>query len=279
MRMQTWKHFSEVLCSCRMSRNMSNHLERTADVRRAEVTSDASVIQIQDISPTVKALKLQVKNENFSFMAGQWVDFFIPNLDVVGGFSMYTSPRMLEKSKVLGLAVKYSTHPPAHWIHKKCKVGDIVSLKVGGECVWDPRSPGSRKNTLLIAGGIGINPIFSILQHIEDSKSSFNENGHDVGKSVLLYSSSTTDGLIFKKELDLLSNKSPTISCHFSTTKEANGKRINAVDVSNALKTLSTGKQGVQCFLCGPPPMIQNMIQILKENGVNSTDINYEQWW
>ena len=32
---------------------------------------------------------------------------------------MYTSPRMLEKSKVLGLAVKYSTHPPAHWIHKK----------------------------------------------------------------------------------------------------------------------------------------------------------------
>ena len=73
-----------------------------------------------------------------------------------------------------------------------------MSLKVGGECLWDPRSPESGKNTLLIAGGIGINPIFSILQHIEESKSSYNECGHDVGKSVLLYSSSTTDELIFK---------------------------------------------------------------------------------
>lgn len=47
------------------------------------------------------------------------VDFIIPNLETVGGFSMCSSPAYLDNTRMLDLAVKVSPHPPAQWVHKK----------------------------------------------------------------------------------------------------------------------------------------------------------------
>lgn len=54
---------------------------------------------------------------NFWFSSLFRVDFFIPGVSVVGGFSMCSSPGLLEREGILELAVKYTAHPPAHWIH------------------------------------------------------------------------------------------------------------------------------------------------------------------
>lgn len=45
------------------------------------------------------------------------VDFFIPGVEKVGGFSMCSSPGLLQREGVIELAVKHSKHPPAHWVH------------------------------------------------------------------------------------------------------------------------------------------------------------------
>lgn len=45
------------------------------------------------------------------------VDFFIPDVEKVGGFSMCSSPGLLQREGVVELAVKYAKHPPAHWVH------------------------------------------------------------------------------------------------------------------------------------------------------------------
>ena len=54
---------------------------------------------------------------NFCFWSIFRVDFFIPGVSVVGGFSICSSPGLLEREGILELAVKHSVHPPAHWIH------------------------------------------------------------------------------------------------------------------------------------------------------------------
>ena len=56
------------------------------------------------------------------------------------------------------------------------------------------------------------------------------------------------------------------------------GKRIEKDDITQALQELASDK-GVQCFVCGPPPMIKNMLTYLAEGGVDKSDIHYEQWW
>ena len=44
---------------------------------------------------------------------------FIPDVDIVGGYSICSTPEQLLMNHQIQLAVKNSKHPPAHWIHTK----------------------------------------------------------------------------------------------------------------------------------------------------------------
>uniref|UniRef100_UPI003B3BB708 oxidoreductase NAD-binding domain-containing protein 1 isoform 5 n=1 Tax=Rattus norvegicus TaxID=10116 RepID=UPI003B3BB708 len=110
---------SLTLASVMRSRRKTDHLERTATVLRREVMAAAKVCEITHESPSVKSLRLLVADKDFSFKAGQWVDFFIPGVSVVGGFSICSSPQQLERERIIELAVKYTNHPPAVWVHNK----------------------------------------------------------------------------------------------------------------------------------------------------------------
>ncbi|KAM9648064.1 oxidoreductase NAD-binding domain-containing protein 1 isoform 6-T20 [Morphnus guianensis] len=125
-----------VFCYCTVnstikSKRKMDHLERTANNFRQEVISQAKVCGITNESETVKRLRLAIANKDFTFKAGQWVDFFIPGVSVVGGFSICSSPGLLEREGVLELAVKHTVHPPAHWIHTECTLDSEVALRVG----------------------------------------------------------------------------------------------------------------------------------------------------
>ncbi len=72
------------------------------------------------MSPTVKSVRIKVETEESDkagFYAGQWLDLFISGIKITGGFSMTSSPQEFQESRVLDLAVKYSDHPPARWVH------------------------------------------------------------------------------------------------------------------------------------------------------------------
>lgn len=88
-----------------------------------KVLLPAEVISIESFSPTVRGLTLKIdeKKRPSIFFAGQWVDFFIPNEPVVGGFSICSAPNQFRQRGTLELAVKYADHPPAKWVHEKVK--------------------------------------------------------------------------------------------------------------------------------------------------------------
>ena len=52
--------------------SFSNHIERTALNTRENITSEATITNMYQLSPTVKGIDLAVKNPSFSFKAGQW---------------------------------------------------------------------------------------------------------------------------------------------------------------------------------------------------------------
>ena len=129
------------------------------------------------------------------------VDLKLPGVDVVGGYSITSPPHQLKERGTFNLAIQYSDHAPTLWMSTKCKVGDKLSVQVGGDFWYSPPSPWEVSDLLLIGGGVGINPLFSILQHhvwMLQSPGCAGSQGYNLGAVQLLYSSKTASELLFK---------------------------------------------------------------------------------
>ncbi|XP_064614221.1 oxidoreductase NAD-binding domain-containing protein 1-like [Liolophura sinensis] len=257
-----------------------DHLERTANNTREDVISPATVTSITQLSATVKGLKLKVHDLRLRFKAGQWVDMTIPGVDVVGGFSMSSSPRQLCDKGMIDLAVKHSSHPPAAWVHEKCKTGDQVTVRTGGDFYYDPQPGDLPTHLLLLAGGVGINPLISILRHVTDL------NQSDMEKPVqarLLYSARSEDELIYKDALISLEENHKNVKCQFFVTKELcthpvlKSGRITKTEIEEAVREL--GADQTTCYICGPFPMIKSLEGQLLTLDVPPERILYEKWW
>uniref|UniRef100_A0A2D4F4T0 Oxidoreductase NAD-binding domain-containing protein 1 n=1 Tax=Micrurus corallinus TaxID=54390 RepID=A0A2D4F4T0_MICCO len=269
------------------SRRKSDHLERTAKDFRHEIISKAKVCGISNESETVKRLRLAVTDKEFTFKAGQWVDFFIPGVPVVGGFSICSSPGMLEEEGILELAVKHTTHPPAHWIHTQCALNSEVALRVGGNFFYDPQPEDIPANVMLIAGGVGINPLFSILLHIADLHRTEEKEGSGckVGTTKLFYCAKNAHELLFRKQILGLTNAFPgKITCSFHVTKQNSPicekllpyikeRRLSGSDLEKCIS------KNTLWYICGPPPMIESISKLLENLGVVQNNIFFEKWW
>ncbi|EDO42208.1 predicted protein [Nematostella vectensis] len=263
----------------RLTMSYSTHTERTEQSTRQQVISKASVVDIKKLSDTVKGLTLKVaENSHFIFKPGQWVDFFAPGVSVVGGFSICSSPSQLHSHRSFELAVKYSTHPPAHWVHTKCKPGDEVQVRVGGDFHYI-KQKGCKDDLLLIAGGVGINPLWSMMQFVCEEK--------HTGNISLLYSASTQEELLFKDSISTLCEKNPSVTCKFFVTKEKLERdmidkytqtgRITEDSLRSAIS--DKDRSTLRVLLCGPPNMTQFLLDNLVNLGLESSQIKFEKWW
>ena len=128
------------------------------------------------------------------------VDVHIPSVETVGGYSITSTPHLLRERGVFTLAIQHSSHPPTLWMTSQCREGDTLSVRVGGDFVYDPTpsescdSPLMSRDLCLIAGGIGINPLMSILLH----HTKLVELGQAAGRVNLLYSARNVSELLFK---------------------------------------------------------------------------------
>jgi ferredoxin-NADP reductase len=214
-------------------------MDRTANLERSEISSDAIVTDIFQLSPTVKRFQLQVLNKHVTFKAGQWVDVTIPSVSIVGGYSMCSTPLTLQTEGVLELAVKYSDHPPAKWMHSHCSVSDCLHLRVGGDFTYSPQPGSTASNLFLVAGGVGINPLLAMLKHHMElwSADHWNNTLPAIPKVCLLYSAREEGELLFKSQIDdLLHSHGDVLLVKYFVTKEKPEMRSN---------TLQAGMVGV----------------------------------
>nr|XP_030120798.1 oxidoreductase NAD-binding domain-containing protein 1 isoform X2 [Taeniopygia guttata] len=234
------------------SKRKMDHLERTANNFRQEVITQAKVCGITNESETVKRLRLAIANKDFTFKAGQWVDFFIPGVSVVGGFSICSSPGLLEREGILELAVKHTVHPPAHWVHTECTLDSEVALRVGAD-----------------------------LHGYQEGKG----NRHELGTVKLYYSAKNTSELLFKKNILGLMKAFPgKITCCFHVTQQRSQiceelqphiteGRISEKDLEKHVSN------DTSWYICGPPPMIESISKLLTNIGVPRNRIFFEKWW
>jgi len=274
----------------RMS-HKKEHLELTSDQYRDPGATPAKVVAIKQLSSTVKGLTLQVDKkpeDNVQFQPGQWLDFFIAGEEKVGGFSMCSPPSDLTSGGTLDLAIKYSTWAPAFWVHTQCRVGDMVTFRFGGDFYYPARGLEGDHSLLLIAGGVGINPLYSIwLQAAHLARSDTNTTSSAVTTTSpasvsLLYSAATPTELIFSSNIDQTVEQVKQFNCKYFVTQEGDQTQevTGRITKENLEKELNSKTETrTICYLCGPPKMVDQMKVWLEELGVVKEDIKFELWW
>lgn len=258
------------------------HIDQTSHSWRDVDSLAGKVTKLEDISPTVRRLTVSLDKSaiNSSFKAGQWVDFFIPGEPQVGGFSMWNSPDNFSRTGDIELAIKFSKWPPAHWVHTTCKEGNDVGVRFGGDFFYPSLDINKEEahSVLLIAGGVGINPLLSIWLHARDLWKGGEETIRPE-RVHLTYSAATEQELIFKSMVECTTSEfSNFTSSYFITSAGANYTgRITEQELGARVSKLRPGR--LVAYLCGPPDMIKDVTKTLISLGVPAGDIRYELWY
>ena len=230
----------------------------------------ATIVRIARQTPTIKSFYFDLGGHELGFKPGQWVDFFVTleGAEAVGGYSITSSPTT---QNAIGLAVKLDAgdHPVTNWLHHEARVGDSVEISLGGDFYYTPDMEGP---IVLIAGGIGLTPLMSVLRAIDESER--------YAPTTLIYSVSTPAELLFRRELKEIATRNSAISLVFTITRPGDepwSGRVGRIDDS-LLRSERVSLDSL-FFICGPPAMIRDVVEMLNRLGVSGSRIKYEQWW
>jgi ferredoxin-NADP reductase len=228
----------------------------------------AVIKTIIQATPTIKSLRIEPQGE-FTFKAGQWIDFYanIAGEKKVAGYSMTSSPLTLG---YFDLAVKKAgENPVTRYIHAEAQEGDLVHVDGGnGEIFYET---GDAKNVILIAGGIGISPHMSIFRYIAE--------GDPETHTTLIYSASNPSELIFRNEIEAITQLNPRMRALLIVTDEPGGwsGRVGKID-AGLIREAGVDSEALY-YICGPPPMIHELVDTLRDLGIRRKQMRYELWW
>ncbi|KAA8644569.1 hypothetical protein EYZ11_001459 [Aspergillus tanneri] len=279
----------------------------------------------------------------FTFLPGQWLDVYIPSISHAGGFSITSTPADAQilpspqprteslaiveeeepglspvnpqgRAPYVELAVQSAPGNPASaWLWKPATEiqGKELTIRVGGSFVWPPSGIVLEevRNVVLVAGGMGINPLISILSHLNNNADEITALHHPFNIHCL-YSTkspeaSTLDHILFLSRLrhiircqshsqshrlrvsldlfltSLREYKSSSLLREPPADLTIHPRRISRSDLQMAVAG-PDGKvnpQNTVCYVCGPPSMTDELGSVLGELVGQKERVFFEKWW
>lgn len=135
--------------------------------------------------------------------------------------------------------------------------------------VFTPERHAEALEFALIAGGVGIAPLMSMLR-------TFADRG-EARPVTLIYANNRLDDVLFREELDELSRRLPLRVVHVILEPDAawTGER-GLVDRAVLDRSLPPERRRLTCFICGPEPMTDAVQRDLRALGVPLRRIHLE---
>jgi predicted ferric reductase len=130
-----------------------------------------------------------------------------------------------------------------------------------------------KKNTeiIMIAGGIGITPMLSMLRYMADTG--------DARKTTLVWSNRTREHMVFPDEFEQLEKNMPDLQViHVITDDASNNKEKTRLDQAGLERLLSDCSRQSAVFVCGPPQMMTDICRALVRTGFSKRWIFTERF-
>ena len=137
------------------------------------------------------------------------------------------------------------------------KVGDMIEIR--GPKGAMQYSSSYAKHIGMIAGGTGITPMYQLIRAICEDES-------DLSKISLLYANNTEEDILMRKELDEFAKKHPhkfQVQYVLSQATDTWTGHRGFISQDLIQRYLAPADQSNKTLLCGPPPMINAMKNVL----------------
>src|SRR6185295_9704827 len=205
--------------------------------------------------------------------AGQHVDLRLTAEDgysVERSYSIASEPERTGEVDITVERIEGGEVSP--FLHEVVVTGDRVELRgpIGGYFVWETALGGP---LLLIAGGSGVVPLMAMARHRAQSGMSI--------PARLLFSSRTYDEIIYRDELDKLSDGNGGFDVlHTLTRQQPEGwtgfsRRIDEAMLAEVLEPLGAA---TRAYACGPTALVEVVANALVRLGLPADRIRTERF-
>lgn len=223
----------------------------------------ASVVSIKWESDDIFTLVLKT-NKKMNFKAGQFCFLRLdkPRLYARHPFSISGDP----KEENLSFAIKNTGRFTS--AVSKLKAGDKINLD-GPFGIFTAKR--KLQDVVFIAGGIGIAPFRSLIKDFS--------NQNRLGKNVLIYCAKKEKDLIFHQEIIDLPNIDLKTICILSEEKNNINNYFHGYLSKEILVEAIKDLKNPYFYICGPEPLKDSAMQIIKSLGVSRNKIIFESFF
>jgi propane monooxygenase reductase subunit len=227
-------------------------------------TARARVEAIEPLTRDIRRLVLSVVDGELPFRSGQYVDIGIPGTDESRSFSMANLP-----SDDGRLEFMIKLYPGGAFssllADGALQVGDELDV-TGPYGVFTLRE--NDRPILFIGGGAGMAPILSLLR-------SMAERGV-ARPAVYYYGAREEQDLFHLEELKGLETMLPGF--RFVPALSDSDWEGETGLITDVVERSEQGLDGVDAYLCGPPPMVDAAQEMLMRLGVDEARIHYDKF-
>lgn len=235
----------------------------------------AEVVSNENVTHDMRHLILKlVEPAQISFFPGQYVDIAIPGTEVTRSFSMANTSS--KESGQLEFVIKvYPDGLFSNFLDTTVAVGDRLDV-VGPFGVFTLRD-GRDCDLVFVGGGAGMAPILSLLRSLADRGST--------RKATYYYGARRRRDLCFEKELDALGQSLPNFRFVPALSEHDDGEASgeDAWDgevglITDVVRRHEAELTGADCYVCGPPPMVEAAMEVLTALGASGKHIYYDKF-
>ena len=230
-----------------------------------EETEELKVETLEALTHDIYRLVLDATELNYK--PGQYVDIKIPESDDVRSFSMANLP-----NGKLEFMIKAYPDGKFSSLLSEGKIAEGHELQVTGPYGVFTLRRNSDRPLLFIGGGAGMAPILALLRALADQGSE--------RQAVYYYGARGPKDLFHLDELRELEERLPNFTfvpalSDCDEEEDWDGERGLITDV---VARREDSLEGMDAYLCGPPPMVDAAIAMLDANGVPEERVFYDKF-
>jgi ferredoxin-NADP reductase len=233
----------------------------------------AQVIDVVQETPAVKTFTLLLSHW-IKHLPGQHYDIRLTAEDGYQAQRSYSIASSPAQGPEIQLTVELVNEGEiSHYMHEVVAVGDFLEIRgpIGGHFVWSSNMVNDP--LLLVAGGSGIVPLMAMLRHRAAIGA--------INRTALLFSIRSAKDVIYRRELELLSQQShpPVILFTYTRNPPAGWSGFKRrIDREMLFDELTGFEASPQCFVCGPSALVEQVAITLVDLGVPADKIRTERF-